>query len=643
MNRLRRLSALLAVSVLLAAPLRAAAAPPDTWTAWLRDVGPVMTRAERGTFLALATEEDRARFRDMFWRARDPDPSSPQNEFLLEFERRLAYARAHFRGPESDQGRIYILLGPPQELRRFGGHENLVECELWVYANQQRPGLFPFMNLLFFKPRDMGRFELFHPGIHDARDLLSPMISSRYTSRSAAWERLRQESVELGQAAVSAVPGEGDADTAGVSSFNFALGRIFTLPEREVETLYTRQFGPARGSVQVSDSTRHIGGRIALAVSRDRGISFLQIMAMPDSMSLERRGPPPAPYTAAASLHIRIEDPAGRLVYQDEHKYELKLSEEQKRAVDERRVLFRDFLPLLDGDFQVSVTWMNPRTQEFFSHRQSIAVSPAAPGLLVGYGMREMTGAPFLSGGSGGQLVLADPRFVFTPADTLQGIAFTPASPQVRLQREAGDAPPVSAEVWPVGDGFRFRLPLGGVADGTYQLRVDGGDRPEIRQVIHVLPATIAISRPLVFEKVEPSSSLDSYRFVLGQELANRGDAAAAVAAFEQLPRALWNRISTPVIARAYYQKRDFARVLELLTPGEIEKTYPVLGMLANAALELNQFARAAAWLEMLRRYGDTVEVNQLLAAAYLGAGQRQKAAACTERVRALQAGSGEG
>ena len=94
-------------------------------------------------FDGLKTQEDRVRFIDSFWKARDPDLETEQNEYKQEYYERLAYARRRLRGIKSDRGRIYIILGKPFETSSFSGVEQVVECELWRYHAEGRPGLPP--------------------------------------------------------------------------------------------------------------------------------------------------------------------------------------------------------------------------------------------------------------------------------------------------------------------------------------------------------------------------------------------------------------------------------------------------------------------------------------------------------------------
>ena len=64
---------------------------------WLeKDVTYVITDEERKAFKKLATDDERERFIEEFWRRRDPDPDTDENEFKEEYYERIAYANEHF-------------------------------------------------------------------------------------------------------------------------------------------------------------------------------------------------------------------------------------------------------------------------------------------------------------------------------------------------------------------------------------------------------------------------------------------------------------------------------------------------------------------------------------------------------------------
>ena len=71
-----------------------------------------------------------------FWKSRDPDPSTPENEFMEEHFRRIAYAENQFvNGVNSDRGRIYIQYGPPVQIDRYPSSTQYPKpVEIWQYA-----------------------------------------------------------------------------------------------------------------------------------------------------------------------------------------------------------------------------------------------------------------------------------------------------------------------------------------------------------------------------------------------------------------------------------------------------------------------------------------------------------------------------
>jgi len=91
---------------------------------WLEEVVPyIITSTEIEIFKNLPTEVDRGKFIENFWKKRDPDKNTPENEFKLDYYRRIAYANKFFgvggmAGWRTERGRIFILLGPPNEISR---------------------------------------------------------------------------------------------------------------------------------------------------------------------------------------------------------------------------------------------------------------------------------------------------------------------------------------------------------------------------------------------------------------------------------------------------------------------------------------------------------------------------------------------
>lgn len=121
----------------------------------------IMTDQEKEIYKILADREAKAEFIAEFWKIRDPDPGTEENENKIEFEERIRFANEWFdkykssgkglrkgasgesRGWESERGRIYIILGPPDQVNYGSGWEpmdarrqNLVrnKIEIWYYS-----------------------------------------------------------------------------------------------------------------------------------------------------------------------------------------------------------------------------------------------------------------------------------------------------------------------------------------------------------------------------------------------------------------------------------------------------------------------------------------------------------------------------
>lgn len=82
-----------------------------------------------------------------FWAKKDPTPGTKENEFMIEFYRRIYYANAHFynmrgEGWETDQGEIYIKYGAPDFVDRFRSNEDNKVYEVWEYFQKNQKFVF---------------------------------------------------------------------------------------------------------------------------------------------------------------------------------------------------------------------------------------------------------------------------------------------------------------------------------------------------------------------------------------------------------------------------------------------------------------------------------------------------------------------
>jgi len=101
----------------------------------------IITGDERKIFLETPDPEKDA-FIEEFWRRRDPDPDTEENEFKMEYFNRLEMAEKLFHGEGragwlTDRGRIFVLFGPPTDRITYPmGGDPYSRCrEIWYYGN----------------------------------------------------------------------------------------------------------------------------------------------------------------------------------------------------------------------------------------------------------------------------------------------------------------------------------------------------------------------------------------------------------------------------------------------------------------------------------------------------------------------------
>ncbi len=110
--------------------------------------------------LKQATGADRKTLWMEFWARRDPNPETPENEFLMEFFERVRYANVNFSyfGPgwKTDRGRIYIRRGPPDSIEARPVSASGPAYEVWYYYQRN-------LTFVFVDRMGLGEYQLTGP------------------------------------------------------------------------------------------------------------------------------------------------------------------------------------------------------------------------------------------------------------------------------------------------------------------------------------------------------------------------------------------------------------------------------------------------------------------------------------------------
>jgi GWxTD domain-containing protein len=143
---------------------------------WLeKDVSLIITDEERKAFKKLQTDEEREQFIELFWRRRDPDPDTDENEYREQYYERIAYANEHFAsgipGWKTDRGRIYIMYGKADEVESHpaggpydrpsyhgGGTTSTYPFEIWFY--RYIAGVGSGVEIEFVDPTGSGEYRI---------------------------------------------------------------------------------------------------------------------------------------------------------------------------------------------------------------------------------------------------------------------------------------------------------------------------------------------------------------------------------------------------------------------------------------------------------------------------------------------------
>lgn len=148
----------------------------EAYKRWLdQDVPYIITKEERRAFMALQTDEERENFIENFWRRRDPNPDTEENEFREEYYERIAYANERFTsgipGWRTDRGRIYIAWGKPDSIEsrpsggaydrpsyEGGGTTTTYPFEIWFYRHLD--GVGDGIEIEFVDPTGTGEYRI---------------------------------------------------------------------------------------------------------------------------------------------------------------------------------------------------------------------------------------------------------------------------------------------------------------------------------------------------------------------------------------------------------------------------------------------------------------------------------------------------
>ena len=636
---------------------------------WLEeDAAYIIGPKEKEVFMRLATDRQRDLFIEAFWKQRDPVPASEKNEFREEHYRRMAYANEHFGrsstlpGWKTERGRVYIILGPPQQTFRYDQSREIVPVEVWFYQGLARFGLPDAFSCVFYKPNPAGDYELYSPVGDGPAKLMRGLVFDP-ADTAAAYARLRELEPDVARVSLSLLEGEQQSALGPSLASEALLSGIAQVPLKMIKEEYAEKFFRFKEIVEVEYSANYIDNRSLLAVIRDpSGLSFIHYAVELSRLSVEFEA---GRYRTTLELNGKAADKQGRLIFQFERKAPVSLDKDQVESLRSRPFSLQGLFPLAEGDYDLTLIVKNAASKEFTTVEESVHVPSPARGLALGpllmaYGARKEAGP----GPKGlrafalpGLQLFVSPLSEFLPGEKLTAAfgLFGPPSEIEAVKSVRYDILDAQSRVKTTrtallaaggGSGFvQETFDLDGLPPADYTLDVallDGSGRAlQSGRAAFGLTSARYVPRPLISSETMAEASNPVYAYVLGGQYLNKAELSRALAfsgdAHSREPASQKYALGYARVLLALGKYAEIKAALEpFLRSGKPEAE--TLEYMARAYQALADYAGAVkAYSDYLSRFGAKLSVLNDLGECYLKLGDTGNARLAWERSLALK------
>lgn len=330
---------------------------------WLnRDVAYIITDREREAFRKLATDEEREQFIEAFWRRRDPDPDTDENEFKEEYYERIAYANEKFAsgipGWKTDRGRIYIMFGKADSVESHpaggnyerpmyhgGGNTTTYPFETWFYRYIE--GVGSGIEIEFVDPTGSGEYRIARSP--DEKDAMLYVPGAGMTLRESLGLESKADRVAFGSMGVGMGNWQREQDNPFTRLQLLAdLSRPPAIKNKEMADLITET-----GTGTIDSNPLDIDMRIDYyRQSDERVITAFTIQTENKELAFEDVG---GIQTARMNIFAKITSVAGRRVGVFEDVVTAQATAEELVDTKGRKSAYGKSVPLPPGTYRVDV------------------------------------------------------------------------------------------------------------------------------------------------------------------------------------------------------------------------------------------------------------------------------------------------
>jgi GWxTD domain-containing protein len=621
---------------------------------WLEEeVIYIITAKERDIFKELQTDRERDTFIESFWKQRDPTPGTPRNEFKEEFYQRRQYANEYYGrgtpqpGWKTDQGRIYIILGPPRNIEDHSNINGVYPVQIWSYAGDPNYGLPTGFNIIFFKKHGMGEYVLYSPAGNGPESLIADWgtgLSADYLQNTryqqAAYKQLVKLAPNLAYQTLSLIPGERVMEgTVSLASAKL-IGNVFSYPHKKVDDQYAEALLKYKDIVEVEYTANFINSDSSVKVLwNDAGYYVVHYSVEPSKLSVSQYDDS---YNAHFELNGMVSDLAGKPVFQYNKEIPLNFTQDQIQDLEAKSFALQDMFPLLAGDYNFSVLIKNTVSKEFTSIEKEISIPEntldlrMSP-LILGYDVNKSSMSQDLIPFKAGEAqILCQAHRTFTSKEPLVvlfqllglkeelkangNLNFTVFKEEKKLY---SDTKRIDSYINDLN--FIEQIPLKDFSAGYYKIRVSLLNKEKEELLFQTedfeITHAVDIPRPMIISKVIKRASEEEYSYTLGIQHLNKGDIQSAIftleKAYHKNPQEMKYALS---LSQALFVAGQYQRVQDTLKPFSDSQNAnaETLYFLGKSIHSLGKFDEAISYYQSyLSRFGANLEILNLLGTCY--------------------------
>src|SRR5215211_7013466 len=331
---------------------------------WIdEDVAYIITDEEKKAWKKLATDAEREQFIEAFWRRRDPDPDTDENEFKEEYYERIAYANEHFAsgipGWKTDRGRIYIMYGPPNEKETHpsggsyerpsyegGGSTTTYPFETWFY--RYLPGIGSGIEIEFVDPTGTGEYRIARSP--DEKDAMLMVPGAGLTLMEQLGLSSKADCVANRGAFGYSGPGARESDSP------FSRLMLYTDLQKppQVNDVLEKSLLATTGSGAEDTAALDVATKVDFYRASDERV-MTAITIQTDNNDLAFKDDGSGIQTARLNIYGRVTNLSGRRVTSFEDPVTTTATVEELTTLRERKSAYQRVLPLAPGNYKVDL------------------------------------------------------------------------------------------------------------------------------------------------------------------------------------------------------------------------------------------------------------------------------------------------